>query len=202
MPRHPRIRGVVFDDQLLVGSRWNIERPPAGHHLIQHDAATEEVGLRGDLQRPHLGRHGVRSSSPMRIRVVAGLEDLRNAQVDHDRMRPDEVLGPGLVPCAGDDRDGCPLVRHQHNVRRLQVQMHNAPDVNIRDRGDDLEHDVGAVLLRKGPMVEFGLRDGLLELAAGAIIHHQVGVFGVLAERVQFDDVGVVQAAQIRDLVG
>mmetsp|Transcript_78463 Transcript_78463/g.212271 ORF Transcript_78463/g.212271 Transcript_78463/m.212271 type:complete len:509 (+) Transcript_78463:129-1655(+) len=183
---------------LLVGA--DIHRVPQSEKLQDHDAATPDVRLGSDLATPNLGRHSVGRAARPVVFEVPCLEELCHTKVDNHDMGPVVVAGQRFQLLL--HRRVRPLVRHQHHIGRLQIQVHDASCVHVGDGHEHLSHGVRNEGFRQVNAVALCLLDLLRQVSARAQIHHQVQMLGILHELVQPGDVRVVQQCQVVNLDG
>mmetsp|Transcript_166803 Transcript_166803/g.535405 ORF Transcript_166803/g.535405 Transcript_166803/m.535405 type:complete len:618 (+) Transcript_166803:115-1968(+) len=183
---------------LLVGA--DIHRVPQSEKLEDHDAATPDVRLGSDLATPNLGRHSVGRAARPVVFEVPCLEELCHTKVDNHDMGPVVVAGQRFQLLL--HRRVRPLVRHQHHIGRLQIQVHNSSCVHVCDGHEHLSHGVRNEGFRQVNAVALCLLDLLRQVSARAQIHHQVQMLGILHELVQPGDVRVVQQCQVVNLDG
>jgi len=142
----------------------------AGEHLEQYDAEREQIGARIGREAEHLlGRHVLG-----RAERGAGLRHARRRHVRHAEVG--ELGAP---------------VRVQHDVRRLDVAMHDREALRVVERVGHLRHQLRGRRVRQA----LAFLEDLLQRAALEQLHRDVGDALVHADVVDGDDVGVVEAA-------
>jgi hypothetical protein len=164
---------MVLDD--LLGDRPRArsrERLLAGQELVEDDAGREYVGApvdaaAGDLLGRHVRR---RADHGARLRLFR-----RRAVVGHARDAEIRKLHSRL-----------PV---EHDVRGLDVPVHDAALVREVQRIEQLAHDAHR-LFQLEALVRI---EEILELLALDELHDDVGDLAFLAEVVHLDDVGMVQ---------
>mmetsp|Transcript_24616 Transcript_24616/g.68578 ORF Transcript_24616/g.68578 Transcript_24616/m.68578 type:complete len:268 (+) Transcript_24616:847-1650(+) len=140
MPWRPRL-AIPIGDRLVPPHSINVPRQLKRKHLEEDAATTEDVGLRRDLAAPHLGCHGDgRATWPVPLEIPRP-EKLGDTEVNHHDVRICAIeygpLGGGSV-----SRRQRAMLWHEHDVRRLQIQVDDAVGVHMRDRHEDLPHHV------------------------------------------------------------
>jgi hypothetical protein len=146
------------------------EQARAGERLVQHDAEREDVRARvdrlaGDLLRRHVAR---RAEHHPGGGLVVGEAHAREAEV-HDLRA---------------------ALRIQHDVRRLDVTVHDAALVRIREAVGDLAHDLHR-LERAHALV----RQARSQVGAVDELHGKVRHAVVIAAVERRDHVRVIQLA-------
>ena len=141
--RRCRLENVVDDRQVAVAAK----RALSGEHLVEHDAERPEVGatvhgLALDLLRSHV-RH--RSHGRSRARRPGAIEQLRDAEV-HDLDEP---------------------VTRDHQVRRLDVAMHDARAMGLVQPPRNLQREVERFRHRERPARQPLLQRGTLVVRHG-----------------------------------
>mmetsp|Transcript_31525 Transcript_31525/g.97395 ORF Transcript_31525/g.97395 Transcript_31525/m.97395 type:complete len:421 (-) Transcript_31525:288-1550(-) len=185
-PPHLVLWEVVLpgDDALeLVILRLGAERRVAAEQNVHDDA-----------ERPHVGGDAVRRAGL----VQAGVEHLRG-----DVQRSAAALGEFVVVAAllGEaevddlDRRVLVLARHQE-VLRLQVAVHDAAFVQVRDTAQDVVHHA-----RGAALTEMALgADAGEEFATGDELQDDVDVLPFVEEGLELQAVLVVELFQDGDL--
>mmetsp|Transcript_70923 Transcript_70923/g.205599 ORF Transcript_70923/g.205599 Transcript_70923/m.205599 type:complete len:467 (-) Transcript_70923:161-1561(-) len=173
-------------------------------HLEKRNAAAEDIRLRRDFASPHLGRHRRRRAHRAVVAEVPRAENLGHAEVDDHDMRVVLLLDGGdlarrLTHIVTDGR-ARPPVRHEHNVRRLNVKVNDASRMDVRDGEEHLLQHIH----REGFLQGHGFGRRVvhlrLQVTAGAEVHDEVHVLGVLEDLVQLGHMGMVDQAEILDL--
>ena len=145
------------------------ERLLAREHLIQQDAEREDVAARVELVAEHLlGRH-VRG----RADTGAGLGEIAEAVVARDA----EVHHLHATRA----RD--------HDVRRLDVAMHDAAVVHVVECASDLHRDDRRDVVGKPT----ALVEQVVEVGALHVLHHDEQRAALVVEVVDVDDVLVLE---------
>ncbi len=163
----------VHGEQLADAGRD--ERRPAGQHLVQHHAQRVDVGAVVDLAgapallRRHVDRrpHQRADARLHRLRQIAGVHDLRDAEVEQLDVRPPRRR------------------RQQLDVVRLEIAVNDPLVVGGAERAADLIGDLGDLGRRDG-----AARDALVHRLAAEELHDEVGLpVGGLTEVEDLDDV-------------
>mmetsp|Transcript_25787 Transcript_25787/g.56909 ORF Transcript_25787/g.56909 Transcript_25787/m.56909 type:complete len:291 (+) Transcript_25787:978-1850(+) len=199
LPGRLRVRPPIRKG--LTEGHAAVERQPESYQLEEHNADAEDVSLWCDLASPDLGRHRRWRAHGLVVLEIPWPEDLRNAKVnDHD-------MGPlhgwhqrGICSCHTRGRQGA-LVGCEHDVCRLQIHMDDAVRVDVSDGHQDLLEDVTHEVLHEGAnTLTETLVNCRLQIATGAEVHNEVDVVLVLVSLVEFHDIWMIQAAQVRHL--
>mmetsp|Transcript_98566 Transcript_98566/g.247012 ORF Transcript_98566/g.247012 Transcript_98566/m.247012 type:complete len:597 (-) Transcript_98566:352-2142(-) len=178
-----------------------LERPREAEHLEEEGAALEDVGLGGDVAVPDLGRQGGADGDGRAVGRHAGAQDLRDAEVDDHRVWGLPDLRQGVLGLAAELPDLAPGPGHEQDVGRAEVEMHDAARVHVGDGAEDLPHDVRHEAAGQGSPRRAALLDHGKQLAARAVVQNQEDALAVLVVLVQLDDVGMVQATEMLQLV-
>mmetsp|Transcript_119068 Transcript_119068/g.384463 ORF Transcript_119068/g.384463 Transcript_119068/m.384463 type:complete len:368 (-) Transcript_119068:552-1655(-) len=143
------------------------EGQPEAQQLEQDHPAAEDISLRCEDTAPDLRRHRGRGPHGLVVRKVARVEELRHPKVDQHHVRALIVLLQ-RVRRIGGDRHQSSLVGHEHDVRRLYVEVDDTARMHVRGRHQDLLHGICHETLWETPATLAPLQDRLLQLPPGA----------------------------------
>mmetsp|Transcript_91525 Transcript_91525/g.286372 ORF Transcript_91525/g.286372 Transcript_91525/m.286372 type:complete len:428 (-) Transcript_91525:463-1746(-) len=178
---------------------WAREWETETKQLKEHNAATEDVCLWMNLALPDLRRHRCWGAHrPVELEVPRS-KDLCHAQVNNHDVRILVDVGQGVPLRSPPGRQG-PLAGHEHDVGGLQVEVDDAPCVDVGNGQEDLPHHVRHEKLGEVPAGLSALGNHALELPTGAEVHDEVDVGGIFEVFVKPHDVGMVQQTQVLDL--
>ena len=187
-PSRRRDDRLVDDLHHRVPCRVALERRPAGERLVQDGPQRVDVGLHADARAAGglLGGHvaGSAEDLPGLGQAAVGADVLGEAEVGDFR--------DGRPPVPGVDRalSGVGLVGKE-DVGRLQVAMDDPGLVRRVDRpGDRLDQGGGLAGRPRGLAEPLGQRPPL------DVLHREEGPAETLADLIDLDDVGMLEAGQ------
>mmetsp|Transcript_91712 Transcript_91712/g.264515 ORF Transcript_91712/g.264515 Transcript_91712/m.264515 type:complete len:210 (-) Transcript_91712:423-1052(-) len=149
------------------------ERVVAATQDKSDHAAREVVATVAVKPGHHLGRHVLLRAHPLAARVAEVGEVPSATEIDDAQVARPQIA----------------RFRAQQEVLGLQIPMADLLVVHVVDAKQDLLHDGCDLLLAEAR----DLVQGIIQVAAGAVIHHQININMVFEQVVHTDDVRMLQ---------